>query len=165
MGSLNRVYLLGRLTHDPELRHTPKGIAVVEIGLAISRTWTDAGEKREETTFVEVVLWARLAGIAQQYLRKGSKVFIEGRLQLDSWEDKQTAQKRSRLRVVGENLQLLDDRPRAPQPAASQVAPSSASPRGVIAPDMNEPASSQNTSTSAPRRSPSNPHLHVDEPF
>jgi single-strand DNA-binding protein len=107
MPSLNKTFLIGNLTRDPDLRYTPKGTPVAEIGLAINRTWTEDGQKHEQLTFVDVILWNRVAEIAQQYLRKGNPVFIEGRLQLDTWEDKQTGQKRSRLRVVGENLQLL----------------------------------------------------------
>jgi single-strand DNA-binding protein len=80
MPNLNRVFLLGRTTRDPEIRYTPKGVPVVELGLAINRTWSEDGQKHEETTFVDVTLWGRTAEIAQQYLRKGSPVFIEGRL-------------------------------------------------------------------------------------
>jgi single-strand DNA-binding protein len=111
MANLNRVLLIGNLTRDPEVRYTPKGTPVTEIGLAVNRiySWED-GEKKEETTFVDVTLWARQAEIAGQYLKKGRPVFIEGRLQLDSWDDKQTGQKRSRLRVVAESLQLLGSR-------------------------------------------------------
>lgn len=111
MANLNRVLLIGNLTRDPEVRYTPKGTAVTEIGLAVNRVYSgEDGEKKEETTFVDVTLWARQAEIAGQYLKKGRPVFIEGRLQLDSWDDKQTGQKRSRLRVVAENLQLLGSR-------------------------------------------------------
>jgi single-strand DNA-binding protein len=107
MPSLNRVFLIGSLTRDPELRYTPKAVPVAEIFLAINRYRTDdEGRKFEEVTYVDVILWARLAEIALQYLRKGSPVFIAGRLQLDQWDDKATGQKRSQLRVVGENLQL-----------------------------------------------------------
>jgi single-strand DNA-binding protein len=108
MGFVNKVMLIGILTRDPEVRYTPKGSAVADIGLAINRFFTlENGEKREETTFVDVVLWGRQAELAQQYLAKGRSVFIEGRLQLDSWEDKNTGQKRSKLRVVGEVMQFL----------------------------------------------------------
>ena len=111
MANLNRVLLIGNLTRDPEVRYTPKGTAVTEIGLAVNRIYSgEDGEKKEETTFVDVTLWARQAEIAGQYLKKGRPVFIEGRLQLDTWDDKQTGQKRSRLRVVAENLQLLGSR-------------------------------------------------------
>jgi single-strand DNA-binding protein len=112
MASFNKVILLGNLTRDPEVRYTPKGSAVCDLGLAVNRVYTtDSGEKREEVTYVDVVLWARLAEIAGEYLKKGRPVFIEGRLQMDSWDDKQTGQKRTKLRVVGETMQLLGSRP------------------------------------------------------
>jgi single-strand DNA-binding protein len=108
MANLNKVMLIGNLTRDPELRHTPKGTAVSEISMAINRVWNnDQGQKQEETTFVEVTLWGRQAELAQQYLVKGRPVYIEGRLQLDSWDDKETGKKRSKLRVIGENMQFL----------------------------------------------------------
>src|SRR5216117_3575796 len=112
MASFNKVILLGNLTRDPEVRYTPKGSAVCDLGLAVNRVYTlDSGEKREEVTYVDVVLWARLAEIAGEYLKKGRPVFIEGRLQLDTWDDKQSGQKRSKLRVIGETMQLLGGRP------------------------------------------------------
>src|SRR3954468_11761534 len=112
MASFNKVILLGNLTRDPEVRYTPKGSAVCDLGLAVNRNYTlENGEKREEVTFVDVVLWARLAEIAGEYLKKGRPVFIEGRLQLDTWDDKQSGQKRSKLRVIGETMQLLGSRP------------------------------------------------------
>jgi single-strand DNA-binding protein len=112
MASFNKVILLGNLTRDPEVRYTPKGSAVCDLGIAINRQYTlDSGEKREEVTYVDVVLWSRLAEIAGEYLKKGRPVFIEGRLQLDTWDDKQSGQKRSKLRVVGETMQLLGGRP------------------------------------------------------
>jgi single-strand DNA-binding protein len=124
MANLNRVLLIGNLTRDPEVRYTPKGTAVTEISLAVNRIYSgEDGEKKEETTFVDVTLWARQAEIAGQYLRKGRPVFIEGRLQLDSWDDKQTGQKRSRLRVVAENLQLLGSRPEGESSSAPSSAP------------------------------------------
>jgi single-strand DNA-binding protein len=111
MGSLNKVMLIGNLTREPEVRYTPKGSAVCDLGVAVNRTYmTDSGEKMQETTYVDVVVWARLAELAAQYLHKGRAVFIEGRLQMDTWEDKQSGQKRSKLRVVADNLQFLDSR-------------------------------------------------------
>jgi single-strand DNA-binding protein len=109
MASLNKVMLIGNLTRDPEVRYTPKGTAVTDIGLAMNRVFSaaDGGEKREETTFVDVTLWGRQAEVAGQYLKKGRPVYIEGRLQLDSWEDKTSGQKRNKLKVVGEHMQLL----------------------------------------------------------
>src|SRR5213594_3249103 len=112
MANLNKVLLLGNVTRDPEVRYTPKGSAVCDLGIAVNRAYTtDSGEKREEVTFVDVTLWGRTAEVASEYLKKGRPVFIEGRLQMDSWDDKQTGQKRSRLRVVGESMQLLGGRP------------------------------------------------------
>lgn len=114
MASFNKVILLGNLTRDPEVRYTPKGSAVCDLGLAVNRQYTlESGEKREEVTFVDIVLWSRLAEIAGEYLKKGRPVFIEGRLQMDSWDDKQTGQKRTKLRVIGETMQLLGSRPSA----------------------------------------------------
>ena len=110
--SFNKVILVGNLTRDPEIRYTPKGSAVCDLGLAVNRQYSlEGGEKREEVTFVDVVLWARLAEIAGEYLKKGRPVLIEGRLQLDTWDDKQSGQKRSKLRVIGETMQLLGGRP------------------------------------------------------
>jgi len=112
MANVNKVILIGNVTRDPEVKFTPKGSAVTDVGLAINRNYTlDNGEKREETIFVDVELWGRLAEIAGEYARKGRPIYIEGRLRMDSWEDKATGQKRSRLKVVGENLQLLGSRP------------------------------------------------------
>jgi len=108
MANLNKVMLMGNLTRDPELRYTPKGTAVADIALAINRVWNnEQNQKQEETTFVDVTLWGRQAELAQQYLTKGRGVYIEGRLQLDTWDDKATGQKRSKLKIVGENLQFL----------------------------------------------------------
>jgi len=108
MASFNKVILLGNLTRDPEVRYTPKGTAVTDLGLAVNRTYTaDNGEKREEVTFVDVTFWGRTAEVAGEYLKKGRPVFVEGRLQLDSWDDKQSGQKRSKLKVIGENMQML----------------------------------------------------------
>src|SRR5947208_9510646 len=95
MASFNKVILLGNLTRDPEVRYTPKGTAVADLGLGVNRTYTaDNGEKREEVTFVDVTFWGRTAEVAGEYLKKGRPVFVEGRLQLDSWDDKTSGQKR-----------------------------------------------------------------------
>ncbi len=110
MANLNKVMLIGNLTRDPEVRFTPSGKAVADISLAINRVWNnDQGQKQEETTFVDVTLWGRQAELAQQYLTKGRGVYIEGRLQMDSWDDKETGKKRTKLKVVGDNLQFLPD--------------------------------------------------------
>jgi single-strand DNA-binding protein len=112
MANLNKVQLIGNITRDPEVKYTPKGSAVTDLGLAINRFYTtETGEKREEVTFVDVTLWGRQAEIAGEYCKKGRSVYIEGRLQLDSWEDKATGQKRNKLRVVGDSMQLLGPKP------------------------------------------------------
>jgi len=109
MASYNKVILIGNLTRDPELRYTPKGTAIAKIGLAVNRSWkTDTGETKEEVTFVDVDAFGRQAETIGQYMKKGRPILIEGRLKLDSWEDKQTGQKRNRLGVVLEAFQFLD---------------------------------------------------------
>ena len=109
MADLNRVILMGRVTRDIELKYLQSGMAVTEIGMAVNdRRKSQSGEWIEETTFVDVTLWGRTAEIASEYLGKGSPVFIEGRLKLDTWET--DGQKRSKLRVVGERMQLIGSR-------------------------------------------------------
>ena len=111
MASLNKVMLIGNLTRDPEVRYTPKGTAVTDIGLAVNRSYsTEGGDRREETTFVDITLWGRQAEIAGQYMKKGRPIYVEGRLQMDTWQDKQTGQNRSRLKIIGENFQFLGGR-------------------------------------------------------
>lgn len=108
MASFNKVILIGNLTRDPELRYTPKGTAIAKISLAINRVWTnDAGEKKEDVTFVECDAFGRTAENIGQYMRKGSPLMVEGRLKLDQWDDKTTGQKRQRLGVVIETCQFL----------------------------------------------------------
>lgn len=109
MASFNKVILMGNLVRDPELRYTPKGTAVCKIGLAMNRVWyDDAGNKKEEVTFVDCDAFGKTAENISQYMKKGSPVHIEGRLKLDQWDDKQTGQKRSRLGVVVESCQFLN---------------------------------------------------------
>jgi len=109
MANFNKVILAGNLTRDPEVRYTPKGTAIAKLGLAINRTWkNEAGETKEEVTFVDVDAFGRTAEVISQYLKKGRPILVEGRLKLDQWDDKQTGQKRSRLGVVLENFQFLD---------------------------------------------------------
>ena len=120
MANVNKVILIGNVTRDPEVKFTSKGSAVTDIGLAINRNYTlDNGEKREETTFVDVELWGRLVEIAGEYAKKGRPIYIEGRLRMDTWEDKASGQKRSRMKVVGENLQLLGSRTEGSAPRSS----------------------------------------------
>lgn len=124
MPSFNKVMLIGNLTRDPEMKYTPKGTAIAEIVLAVNRNFTaENGEKREEVTFIDVTLWGRVAEIAGEYCQKGRALFVEGRLQLDTWDDKQTGQKRSKLKVVGENIQLLGGRDDGQQRQQTSQAP------------------------------------------
>lgn len=148
MANVNKVILIGNVTRDPEVKFTSKGSAVTDIGLAINRNYTlDNGEKREETTFVDVELWGRLAEIAGEYAKKGRPVYIEGRLRMDTWEDKASGQKRSRMKVVGENLQLLGAR------------------TGGGGPSAGGDHESYDTAPAAPRRSaPSAPQRQVAPP-
>jgi len=111
MASLNKVMLIGNLTRDPEVRFTPKGNAVCDMAIAVNRRYlSDTGERVEEVTYLDIVLWNKQAELAGQYLAKGRSVFIEGRLQMDTWEDKATGQKRSKIRIVCENMQFLDSK-------------------------------------------------------
>jgi single-strand DNA-binding protein len=108
MANLNKVLLMGNLTRDPEVRYTPKGTAIANIGLAINRRWTtETGEQKEEATFVDIEVWGRQAETANQYLKKGSPLFVEGRLRLDQWDDKESGQKRSKLKIVCEHFQFI----------------------------------------------------------
>lgn len=150
MASLNKVMLMGNVTRDPEVRYTPKGTAVTEFGLAVNRSYSgDDGERREETTFVDVTLWARQAEIAAEYLKKGRPVFIEGRLQLDTWEDKQSGQKRSRLRVVGEQMQFLGGRQESSEGS------------GGYSKGGGQRSSGERRAASPPARPPQDPDLDV----
>ena len=108
MASYNRVVLVGNLTRDPELRYIPSGTAVTEIGLAVNDRVKKGDQWVDETTFVDVTLWARTAEVANEYLSKGSSILIEGRLKLDQWE--KDGQKRSKLRVVADKMQMLGGR-------------------------------------------------------
>jgi single-strand DNA-binding protein len=123
LANFNKVILAGNLTRDPELRHTPKGTAVAKLGLAVNRSWTtETGEKREEATFVDVDAFGKQAETIAKYLRKGRSILVEGRLRMETWDDKATGAKRSKLGVVLESFSFLDSAERpsaAPAPSAS----------------------------------------------
>lgn len=141
MASFNKVILMGNLTRDPELRYTPKGTAVAKLGLAVNRVWkTEAGETKEDVLFIDVEAFSRQAETIGQYLKKGSPILVEGRLRLDTWEDKQTNQKRSKILVAAENVRFLG----------------SGQPRGE-----NEPEVSRSRPSTAPAPAPGDP---ADEP-
>jgi single-strand DNA-binding protein len=105
--NLNKVIIAGNITREIEVRYTPKSTAVCDLGVACNRRVKQGEEWADETTFVDVTLWGRTAELAGQYLAKGRGVFIEGRLQLDTWQDAQTGKQRSKLKVVGENMQFI----------------------------------------------------------
>jgi single-strand DNA-binding protein len=135
MANFNKVILAGNLTRDPELRYTPKGMAIAKVGLAINRKWkSETGEMKEEATFVDVDAFGKTAETIGQYLKKGRPILIEGRLRYQTWEDKQSGQKKSKLGVVMETFQFLDsggggrggDASEAPAAARPAAAPAPA---------------------------------------
>ncbi len=128
MPSYNKVLLMGNLTRDPQLKQTPNNLSVAEIGLACNRKFKSKdGEMREEVTFVDCEAWGRTAETMAKYLSKGKPVFVEGRLKLDQWQDKE-GNNRSKLRVVIESFQFIDSRggqsSTPPQAAATTAPPS-----------------------------------------
>jgi single-strand DNA-binding protein len=136
MASFNKVIIAGNLTRDPELRYTPKGTAIAQFTLAVNRKWkTETGEMKEEVNFIDVDAFGRQAEVIGQYLRKGRPFLVEGRLKQDTWEDKNTKQKQSKIKVVLESFSFIDSAnrgegegsapaaPRAPRPAAAASAP------------------------------------------
>jgi single-strand DNA-binding protein len=138
MASFNKVILAGNLTRDPELRYLPKGTAVAQFSLAVNRTWkSESGEAKEEVNFIDVEAFGRQAEVIAQYMRKGRPLLVEGRLKQDSWEDKTTHQKKSKLKVVLEGFTFIDSKgpeggsssPDAPRrPAAAPGAPAASKP-------------------------------------
>jgi single-strand DNA-binding protein len=135
MANFNKVILAGNLTRDPELRYTPKGVAIAKIGMAINRTWkTETGETKEEVTFVDVDAFGRQAEVIGQYMKKGRPFLVEGRLKLDQWEDKNTHQKQSKLKVVLESFSFIDSNrgdsaaPAGARPATAPTAAAEATP-------------------------------------
>ena len=110
MPALNKVLLMGNLTRDPELRVTPKGTSICQFALAINRTFKmESGETREEVTYIDVEAWGKQGETIAKYVTKGRPLYVEGRLRLDQWEDKNTKEKRSRMKVVLEQFQFLGD--------------------------------------------------------
>jgi single-strand DNA-binding protein len=153
MASYNKVLLMGNLTRDPEVRYTPKGTAIANLGLAVNRVYTlDSGEQKEEVTFVDVEVWGRQAETAGQYLCKGRPVFIEGRLRLDSWEDKESGQKRNKLKVVAERVQFLG----APRAGAEfkEGTPAEQPPARAVGTRRSRPAAEEPEEPAAPPEQP-----------
>lgn len=131
MASLNKVLLMGNLTRDPELRYTPQGTAVANLRLAVNRKFkTRAGELKEEVCFVTAVVWNKMAESCNQYLHKGSPVFVEGRLQSRTWEDAASGKNRSVIEVRAERVQFLGQGPKGPAAEGAHEDPSAALDQG-----------------------------------
>jgi single-strand DNA-binding protein len=129
MATVNKVFLIGNLTRDPELRATPQGVSVCEFALALNRAWTSkTGEKKEEVAFIDVVVWDRQAENCKEFLRKGRQCCVEGRLTQDRWDDKNTGQKRSKIRVTAERVTFLGGGPRGDAAAPAGAPPDEESP-------------------------------------
>jgi single-strand DNA-binding protein len=144
MASFNKVILAGNLTKDPELRYTPKGTAIATIRLAVNRKWkSETGELKEEVSFIDVEAWDKRAEVISQYLKKGRPFLVEGRLKQDTWEDKNTHQKQSRLKVILEGFSFIDSKgadtgaPAAARPAAAPAAAADAT--APAEPEASEP--------------------------
>ncbi len=145
MASLNKVFLLGNLTRVPELRYTPSGAAVCEFGLAVNRKYVANNQEKDEICFVNIVVWGKQGESCQRYLEKGSAAMIEGRLQFDQWDDRETGKKRSTLRVVAERVQFISGRrDSGGQQSEGQQAPQQAG--GYQKPNGNAPAQGNGTS-------------------
>ena len=129
MASYNKVILMGNLTRDPELRYLPSGAAVANFGIAVNRVYNDrqSGERKEDVCFVDITAWSRQAEVCNEYLRKGSPVFLEGRLNFNSWET-DDGQRRSKLDVVAERVQLVGGRQDGDGAGAYDQASSAAAP-------------------------------------
>lgn len=156
--ALNKVLLIGNLTRDPELRSTSSGQSVANFGLATNRVWKDpsTGERKEAVEFHNIVLWRRLAEIAGQYLHKGSKIFVEGRLQTRSWQD-QSGNKKYMTEIVAENMQMLDRKPPAsPSLGGPGESPSSFQPAAPAA----QPQTPRPPAPSQPEEIPT---IQIDE--
>lgn len=154
MASFNRVIIAGNLTRDPQVKYSTGGTAIAEIGLAVNRDWFDkaSNQKKSECTFVDVTLFGRTAEVAGEYLAKGSQVLIEGRLSLDQWDDRETGQKRSKLKVVGEQMTMLGSRSQGQGQA--QPAERSQQPERREQPKAQEPSSDYDGSIGEPDEVP-----------
>ena len=176
MGNLNKVMLIGRLGKDPEIRYTQTGSAVANFSLATNEYWTDAqGQRQERTEWHNIVAWNKLADLAQNYLKQGNQVYLEGRLQTRSWDDAQTGQKKYRTEVVANILQFLDSRPSdtetgsiAGQPqsqSASQQNTSYSSSQSADDGAVSESPSPQNPASPSQENPPVDSYIEDDIPF
>ena len=148
MASLNKVFLMGNLTRDPELRYTTGGAAVCKFGLAVNQRYqTSKGEDREEVCFVDVDVWGKPAEACEHYLRKGAPALVEGRLRFEQWDDRDTGKKRSRLTVRGDRVQFIG------APSRDSDAYSEENPPAAPAPAPAQPARAQAAAAPAPEAS------------
>lgn len=130
------VTAIGNLTRDPELRVTPKGSAICQFGLAVNKKWKDdSGQEREDVTFIDVEAWGKQAEVVAKYFTKGKPIYIRGSIKQDTWEDKQTGQKKSKHKIVLERFEFIGGKdPAAPAPAPQSSAPAPRVPGGRPAP-------------------------------
>ncbi len=169
MADLNKVFLMGRLTQDPELRYTPSGAAVTDLPIATSRSWTGKdGERKEETLFIDVTVWDRQAENCCQYLKKGRSVHIEGSLKMESWDDKASGEKRKKIKVLADRVQFLDRKEDGPGGGPSYSDDESHAPREARrpSPPSNGSGSSSprfNNSAPPPRRPAPAPEPDADD--
>lgn len=154
MPALNKVLLMGNLTRDPELRVTPKGTPICQFALAINRQFKmESGESREEVIYVDVEAWGKQGETIAKYCTKGRPLYVEGRLRLDQWEDKNTKEKRSRMKVVLEQFQFLGDGRGGGAPGGGGDAPAAASPERFSPPpraSSTKPAATENLDEDVP---------------
>lgn len=135
MPSYNHVVLIGHLTRDPEVRFTPKGTAIAQIGLAVNRKWkTEDGQEMEEVSFFDCVAFNRTAEVMGQYLKKGKPVLIDGRLKQESWDDKQTGQKKYAVKIIINSFQFLESAPSGPEDGTARPARPARKPATAAAP-------------------------------
>lgn len=144
MPNLNLVQIMGNLTRDPDLTYTPKGTACCDIGVAVNRIYrNERDEKVEEVTFVDVTFWGTTAEVIGEHFKKGRPIYVQGRLKLDTWDDRQSGQKRSKLRVIGESFQFLgskeDSRQERRESAPQQQAPPRQQQQKPRDPDLDQP--------------------------
>ena len=177
MANFNKVLLMGNLTRDPEVRYPSGagregggregGSAICKFGLAVNRQWRNqAGEKQEETCFVDIVAFGRTAEVCGEFLSKGRPVFIDGRLHYDSWDDKESGKKRSKLEVVAENVQFLGSRDGAGAGGGSQQGGGRREDQGARAPGRDAPAPSASPAPSRGGKSPDGGEINFDDiPF
>jgi single-strand DNA-binding protein len=152
MAYLNKVFLIGNLTRDPELRVTPKGTPICQFGIAVNRQFKDeSGATRDETTFVDIEAWGKQGELVSKYLSKGSLAMVEGRLKFDQWEDKTSGQKRSKLKVVLDNVQFLSSKGSGGGGGGGQGAPSG------------DPDAAGGAAAPRPARPPAGPPEGADE--